>query len=226
MRVMSGATGRLMAVDPRQIAAVLFDLDGTLVDSRVVIEQTWTAWCDEYDVELARALPATHGVSAAETIRILLPRETDAVFLRAVERHAALELQFESGVRVAPGAIELLGLLRVLELPWAVVTSAGLRTARGRLQRAGISPSVLVTIDDVTAGKPEPEGYLQAASRIGVVPARCLVVEDSGVGIAAGRAAGAPVAALNAIGGDLPIADLASLADWLRSPHAHTYPSR
>jgi hypothetical protein len=109
--VMREATGKHMTVDARQIAAVLFDLDGTLVHSRVVIEQAWTAWCDEYDVELARALPATYGVSAAETIRILLPRETDAVMLRAVERHSELELQFESGVSVAPGAMSSLGSL-------------------------------------------------------------------------------------------------------------------
>jgi sugar-phosphatase len=76
---------------------------------------------------------------------------------------------------------------------------------------------VLGTIDDATAGKPEPEGYLQAASRIGLIPAQCLVVEDSAVGVAAGRAAGARVAALNTMGGDLPITELASLAEWLRS---------
>jgi sugar-phosphatase len=96
-----------------------------------------------------------------------------------------------------------------------VVTSADLRLARARLGAAGITPPVLVTTDDIAAGKPDPAGYLRAAELLGVPASRCLVVEDADVGVAAGRAAGARTAALRGVDGDLRIASLSELADLL-----------
>ena len=111
-----------------------------------------------------------------------------------------------------PGAPELLAALR---LPWAVVTSADVRLAKARLGAAGIEAPLLVTVEDVRVGKPDPEGYLRAAELLGVAPEHCLVVEDAEVGVTAGRAAGAQVAALKGIEGDLPIPDLGALARLL-----------
>jgi sugar-phosphatase len=96
-----------------------------------------------------------------------------------------------------------------------VVTSADVRLARARLGAAGITPPVLVTVEDVRAGKPDPEGYRRAAELLGVAPENCLVVEDAEVGVTAGRAAGAQVAALKGVDADLRIADLGRLAHIL-----------
>jgi HAD superfamily hydrolase (TIGR01509 family) len=118
-----------------------------------------------------------------------------------------------SDVVAAPGADALLAALERLALPWAVVTSADIRLARARLGAAGIpDPPLLVTLDDVRVGKPDPEGYLLAARRLGVDPARCLVVEDAEPGVAAGRAAGAVVAGLRGVSADVAVADLGELA--------------
>jgi beta-phosphoglucomutase-like phosphatase (HAD superfamily) len=97
-----------------------------------------------------------------------------------------------------------------------VVTGAGTRLARTRLRAAGIDPPLLVSLDDVPAGKPAPDGFLLAAARLGVEPRRCLVVEDSVPGVEAGRRAGTLVAALRGLPADLGIADLGELAELLR----------
>ena len=84
-----------------------------------------------------------------------------------------------------------------------------------RLGAAGIDPPVLVTIEDTTRGKPDPEGYLRAAELLEVDPQYCLVVEDAEVGLAAGRAAGARTAALKGLAGDVELRDLHQLARLL-----------
>ncbi|HLH57762.1 MAG TPA: HAD-IA family hydrolase, partial [Streptosporangiaceae bacterium] len=124
-------------------------------------------------------------------------------------------------VTAAPGAAELLARLGAMAgpgstgLPWAVVTSADTKLAAVRLAAAGLAAPVVITADDVRAGKPDPEGYLLAAARLGVDPGRCLVVEDAAPGVAAGRAAGAMVAGLKDVPADLQIRDLHELAGLL-----------
>ena len=111
-----------------------------------------------------------------------------------------------------PGALELIDTLERLGLPWAVYTSASNRLAKLRLGAVGISPSILVTLDDVTRGKPDPEGYLRAAELLGVPAENCLVVEDTVVGLTAGRAAGATTAGLKGVPADIELPDLHHLA--------------
>ncbi|MGZ4604418.1 MAG: HAD family hydrolase, partial [Kineosporiaceae bacterium] len=118
-------------------------------------------------------------------------------------------------VRAMPGARELLDRLDRRGLLWAVVTSADLRLALARLEAAGITPPLLVTVEDVSLGKPDPEGYLQAARRLGVEPSASLVVEDSEPGIAAARSAGMRVASLRGLPGDVVLRDLRELAGLL-----------
>jgi sugar-phosphatase len=202
-------------MDLRDLAAVLFDMDGTLVNSDAAVERAWLTWANEYGVDGPEAIRLAHGSPSEPTVRKLLPHLGEAAIVVATARQ--LELQYDdlSDVVPAPGVFELLDVLAARDLPWAVVTSADLRLARARLGAAGIVPPVLVTTDDVAAGKPDPAGYLRAAALLGVPAARCLVVEDADVGIAAGRAAGARTAALRGLDGDVRIGSLADLAALL-----------
>lgn len=104
----------------------------------------------------------------------------------------AAELADHEGLVPVAGAEQLLTMLA--EVPWAVVTSAGPVLARRRLTMAGLPiPRVLVTGEDVTSGKPAPDGYLLAAQRLGVAPSQAVVFEDTPPGIAAARSAGSHV---------------------------------
>jgi sugar-phosphatase len=166
-------------------------------------------------VDAADVLAIAHGSPAESTVDRLRPD------LSAEDRAAAavrqLQLQYDdlSDVVATPGAVEVLRTLDALGLPWAVVTSADNRLAKVRLAAAGIEPPVLVTVEDITRGKPDPEGYLHAAELLGVPPQHCLVVEDAEVGLAAGHAAGAVTAGLKGLSADIQLADLHQLADLL-----------
>ncbi|MFI7599602.1 HAD-IA family hydrolase [Actinoplanes sp. NPDC049681] len=199
-------------MDLSGVEGVLFDMDGTLVDSDAAVERAWLTWAAEYDTDPDAVLAVAHGAPAERTVRLTRPDLDDAAVAVAAARQ--LELQYEdlADVVATPGALELLAGLR---LPWAVVTSADARLAEARLGAAGIDVRVLVTVEDIRAGKPDPEGYLRGAELLGVPAARCLVVEDAEVGVAAGRAAGATVAALKGVSGDIPISDLGELARLL-----------
>jgi sugar-phosphatase len=202
-------------MDLRDIEAVLLDMDGTLVNSDGAVERAWMTWAAEYGVDGAEAIALAHGSPSESTVRKLLPHLDEAAIAVAAARQ--LELQYDdlSDVVAAPGAFEVLDVLARRGLPWAVVTSADLRLARARLGTAGITPPVLVTTDDIAAGKPDPAGYLRAAELLGVPASRCLAVEDADVGLAAARAAGARTAALRGLHGDVSIATLAELAALL-----------
>jgi sugar-phosphatase len=178
--------------------AVLFDMDGTLVDSRQIVERMWLRWAREHGLAPEAVLAEAHGRRTLETMQRVAP-----------DIAKALE---EGGETAIAGAA---GLLRVLPADrWAVVTSAIRRIAAARLAGAGLPlPRVLVGAEDVPAGKPAPDGYLKAARALGVEPARCVVIEDTPAGVQAGRAAGAVVIGLcttfAAIDGcDVVLADL------------------
>ncbi|WP_308282789.1 HAD-IA family hydrolase [Pseudonocardia nigra] len=206
-------------LDPATIAAVLLDMDGTLVDSDGSVERAWTTWSREHGLDPAPVLAVAHGSPSDRTVRRLLPALDDAAVAAAAQRQLDLQYDDLSDVVAAPGAHALLAALDRLGLPWAVVTSADVRLAKARLGAAGIAPSLLVTVEDVRVGKPDPEGYLRAAARLRVDPAACLVVEDSEPGLAAGRAAGMRTAALRGLDGDLRLADLGELTDLLAPLH-------
>lgn len=202
-------------MDVGLVDAVLLDMDGTLVDSDAAVERAWTVWANEYGVEPAVAIAIAHGSPAESTVGHLLP-ELDAEAI-AVSAARQLEHQYHdlSDVTPSTGAHELLAVLARLGIPWAVVTSADARLAKARLGAAGMPAPLLVTFEDVTAGKPDPQGYLLAAEALGVAPGRCLVVEDAEPGLDAGRAAGAMTAALKGLAGDLRLDYLGQLAHLL-----------
>lgn len=199
----------------RGVRAVLLDMDGTLVDSDAAVERSWVIWAGEYGVEPATALAIAPGCTSDRTVRRLLPDLNASAVAVAAARQ--LELQYDdlSDVTPAEGAHELLTVLGQLGIVWAVVTSADLRLANARLGAACITAPLLVTAEDVTEGKPDPEGYLRAAEQLGVAPRSCLVVEDAEPGLAAGRAAGAMTAALKHLTGDLCLDDLSQLTRLL-----------
>ncbi|WP_194894428.1 HAD family hydrolase [Catenulispora pinisilvae] len=190
---------------PLKIAAVLFDMDGTLVDSDAAVDRAWITWSEQYGVDPAVPLAIAPGHPADATIAKILTDADPAAITEAAARQLALQYDDLADVVAIDGAHELIAFLDERALPWAVVTSADQRLAKLRLAAAGISPGILITTDDIEAGKPDPAGYLRAAELLGVAPEHCLVVEDAEPGVAAGRAAGATVAALKGVPGDIQI---------------------
>jgi mannitol-1-/sugar-/sorbitol-6-phosphatase len=174
-------------VPGRVVRAVLFDLDGVLVESREATERVWMAWARKNGVGEEELRSAMHGVRSVEVVRTVRPELDAEAEAAGIEEAQAVDTE---GLRAIPGAAAALSALR--EDRVAVVTSATRRLAAARLAAAGIAPpAVMVTAEEVTRGKPDPEGYLAAADRLGVDPAEALVVEDAPPGVEAGRAAGA-----------------------------------
>jgi sugar-phosphatase len=170
----------------RKVAAVLFDLDGVLVESREATERVWVDWASKNGIDEAALRSAMHGVRSADVIRALRPDLDAVVESEELERRQAEDVD---GLAAIPGAAVALGAMRPDRV--ALVTSGTRALALARLAAVGIEPpAVMVFADDVARGKPDPEGYLTAARRLGVDPAEALVVEDAPPGIEAGRAAG------------------------------------
>jgi sugar-phosphatase len=168
---------------------LLFDNDGVLVDSEAGVVSSWRRWALDSDLDPDEVLAAVPGRRAADTV---------AVFVKPadVEKSVALITRYEldgvEGTTAVPGVLELIPQLN--GVPWAVVTSGVRELATARLRAAGVLlPEVVVTAEDVTAGKPDPEGYASAAARLGLAPADVLVLEDSPSGVSAGQAAGCRV---------------------------------
>jgi mannitol-1-/sugar-/sorbitol-6-phosphatase len=181
----------MVNIDPADIDAVLFDMDGTLVDSSAAVEASWTAFAEEHGFDPAEVIAQVHGVRAEESIARLLPADqVEAATDTLLER----EMSMLDGVVEIPGAADLLRALPAAGVPVAIVTSAPRDLALARLGAGGIPiPPVIVTAEDVERGKPAPDCYLIGAERLGADPARCLVFEDAEAGIRAGLAAGARV---------------------------------
>ncbi|MGV9711947.1 HAD-IA family hydrolase [Gordonia sp. NPDC003424] len=170
-------------------AAVLLDMDGTLVDSHAVVERLWRAWSVSHGVDPQRTLSIIHGRQGQDSMAILLPDRPHELNLAENRELLAAETRELDGVVALPGAAELLAALTTL--PHALVTSATRGLAAARMGAAGLPmPAVAVTAEDVAKSKPDPEGFRVAATELGVEPTACIVVEDSANGIAAGLAAG------------------------------------
>lgn len=175
----------------REFDAVLFDLDGTLVDSTASVVRSWRRFAEHFQVSM-EALHANHGQPARTLVGHLLPAERHAEALAHV---TDLEVTDATGLLPIRGAAEFFAAVPADSR--AIVTSGSVPIATARLAAAGYEqPAVFVTVDDVVNGKPDPEPFLLAAQRLGVHPSRCLVVEDAPAGIAAARAAGCAVIAL------------------------------
>jgi sugar-phosphatase len=172
--------------------AVLFDVDGTLVDSTPLVERAAREWAAEYGIDPDEFLSDAHGRRTSDRVADFLPPDQ---VREATARLDALEAARTDGITALPGAVELLTTMN--GLPHAFVTSMDRAQLKVRTGVAGVPlPPIVVTAEDVPTGKPDPSGYLQAARRLGVVPSDCVVIEDAPAGITAGRSAGATVLAV------------------------------
>lgn len=170
--------------------AVLFDNDGTLIDSREAVVRSWVAWAVAHGVP-PESLVGFHGVPSSGIVASVAPHLDPVAATADIDQR---ELQDTEGVVALPGAAEA-----VAAVGWrgAIVTSATRALLTVRLEAAGLTPpEVMVSADDITRGKPDPEPYLIGAERLGVDPTRCLVVEDAPAGLRSGRAAGAATLAV------------------------------
>jgi mannitol-1-/sugar-/sorbitol-6-phosphatase len=204
-------------------AALLFDLDGVLIDSTPAVTRVWRRWAMEHGFNPDDVVAHAHGRPSLATVREFLPNADHEAENREVERR---EIQDLEGIIPLPGALDLLQ-----SLPpdrWTIVTSGTRALAQVRIRAAGLPlPEKMITADDITHGKPDPEPYLKASSRLGFRPAECVVLEDVPAGIAAGKTAGAKVIAftttvqesiLRAAGADWILSNCADIS--IRSSHA------
>jgi sugar-phosphatase len=183
--------------------AILFDLDGVLVDSTPAVARVWGKWATAHGLQPETIIARAHGRRSIETIREVAPAlDAEQENLRVEQ----MEIEDRDGVTALPGAAQVLD--SVPENRFAIVTSATRALARARVGYAGLPlPKHLVGADDVVDGKPSPEPYLKGAELLGVAPRDCVVFEDAPAGIASAQAAGMRIIALP---NTYPAADLAN----------------
>jgi len=172
--------------------ALLLDMDGTLVNSDAVVERLWRRWADRHGLDGDEVMKVVHGRQGYASMALLLPDRPMAQNHAENARMLAEETADMDGVVAIPGAEAFLASLA--GVPHALVTSADVALSTARMAAAGLAlPEVRITAESVGASKPDPEGFLKGAAELGVDPAQCIVFEDSGAGITAGRAAGMQV---------------------------------
>lgn len=190
-------------------SAVLFDLDGVLVNSTPAITRVWEKWSIEHGFDPERTTRDAHGRPSIEVVRELLPEADADAENQKIE---LAEIEDTEGVIPLPGALELLTSLPPVR--WAIVTSCTRPLAEVRIRAAGLPlPSAIITSSDIINGKPHPEPYLKGALALGVEAADCVVVEDVPAGVRSGKAAGARVIALRTTAPDADL--IAAGADWV-----------
>jgi mannitol-1-/sugar-/sorbitol-6-phosphatase len=186
------AGGIVLAQQIVTCKAVLFDMDGVLVDSTRAVARVWGRWAEERGFDPEHVAQIAQGRPSITTIRELLPEADHEAENRIVERR---EIEDIADTNACPGAVELLQMLPPDR--WVLVTSSTRPLAEVRLRAGGhAAPRYVITGSDVQRGKPDPEPFVKAAAMIGEDPRECLVVEDSPAGIRAGKAAGCRVLAL------------------------------
>lgn len=190
-------------------SAILFDMDGVLIDSTPAVARVWTRWATEHGFEPLEMVRRAHGRPSITTVREYLPNGDHQAENRIIERW---EIEDLDGVVPLPGTAELLE-----KLPperWAIVTSCTRQLAEVRLRAAGLPrPRRFVTSDDVTNGKPAPEPYRKGAELLGFAAQDCIVVEDAPAGILSGKSAGARVIAFRTTAPESEL--IRAGADWV-----------
>lgn len=189
--------------------ALLFDLDGVLIDSTPAVSRVWAQWAEERGFDPVEVVAHAHGRPSLTTVRKYLPTADHEAENREVERR---EMTDVDGIVLLPGARELLASLPLKR--WTISTSCTRPLAEVRLRAAGLPvPERLVTATDVTQGKPHPEPFLKAAAKLGFPASECIVLEDVPAGIRAGKAAGSRVIALRTTVQERELRDAG--ADWV-----------
>jgi sugar-phosphatase len=184
-------------------------MDGVLVDSTPVVARVWSWWARRHGFDPEDIIPKVHGRPSITNIREFLPNADHEAENREVERREILDVD---GVILLPGVREILASLPADR--WIIVTSGTAPLARVRIRVTGLAaPSRIVTADDISRGKPDPEPYLKGAALLGFAPQDCLVIEDAPAGIRSGKAAGAHVVALQTTAANDVL--IAAGADWI-----------
>jgi sugar-phosphatase len=190
-------------------AALLFDLDGVLINSIPAVARVWTRWAIDHGFNPEEVVARAHGRPSLTTVREFLPNADYEAENREVERGEIADLE---GIVPLPGTLELLASLPADR--WTIVTSCTRPLAEVRIRAAGLPlPKKLVTSNDITHGKPHPEPYLKGASVLRFPPGECIVLEDAPAGIRAGRAAGARVIAFKTTAHESALREAG--ADWI-----------
>jgi len=202
----------------KRYSGFLFDMDGTLLKSAASAERVWGAWAENHGLDPVKFLPTMHGSRGIDVIRRLNLSGVDAEEEDA--KITAAEMQDLDGIQAISGAREFLTALPLDR--WAIVTSSVKALALRRLEAASLPrPRFLVTGEDVTTGKPDPQCYLAGADRLGVDAGQCLVFEDVVAGVQAGEAAGADVLVVTTdqskyeFAGRFTISDYTNIASYL-----------
>lgn len=189
--------------------ALLFDLDGVLVDSTPAVARVWNIWAHKHGFNPEETIRKAHGRPSLATIRELLPNADHAAENAIVEK---MEIEDVEGVIPLPGSAELLQALPAGR--WTVVTSCTRKLALVRLRVAGLPvPEKMVTSSEIANGKPHPEPYLKGAQLLGVAPQDCIVFEDAPAGIRSGKSAHSRVVAFQTTERDDFLR--AAGADWI-----------
>lgn len=193
-------------------SAILFDLDGVLVDSTSSVTRQWRAWGLEHNIAPEKVVEIAHGVRTIEVVHLLAPHLDAEAEVKKIEQREASDTE---GVVVMPGAAELLK--SVPDDRWCVVTSGTRYLATSRLRLANLPiPRVLVSAEDVKNGKPDPEPYRKGARLLRMTPADCLVIEDAPAGIRSAHAGGMKVIALTSTYSASELKEADEVVDALR----------
>ncbi|HSI73818.1 MAG TPA: HAD-IA family hydrolase [Fimbriimonas sp.] len=180
-----------------EVAGLLFDLDGTLVNSHSAVDRAWTAYARRHSLNPADVLQQIHGRRALDTIRLLTPNIDAEQEYEIVRQDERTDLK---DVTPLAGAKEI---LRNLDPTlWAIVTSGTSDVAHARIAHCGLpEPKHVVYGEEVERGKPEPDEFLAGANKLGFRPEQCLVFEDTEPGVQAAKAAGMNVIGISAVSG-------------------------
>lgn len=172
--------------------AILFDLDGTLIDSAARIRRLWQTWGERRGIEPESIFQVMHGRRAGEIIQMFTPHLNVDNEVQDVESDEVSDMH---DVQAYEGALEILNSLSKEQ--WAIVTSGSRQVTEARLRHVKLPiPSVFITSENVKVGKPAPDGYLLAAQQLHVPPMECVIIEDAPAGVKAGKAAGMHVIAI------------------------------
>jgi len=192
-----------------ECAALLFDLDGVLINSTPAVERVWRLWAIEHVFNPIDVVTRAHGRPSLTTVREFLPNADHEAENREVERREIADLE---GVTPLPGSLDLLA-----SLPpdrWTIVTSCTRALAEVRVRAAGLPlPAKMITSNDISHGKPHPEPYLKGAAALGFPPTECVVVEDVPAGVCSGKDAGAKVIAFKTTVKESALREAG--ADWI-----------
>lgn len=199
----------------RDVAAVIFDMDGTLLDSTASVERCWDRLALLMGIDRASA-PFHHGIPSIPTIRACLPAASEDEVLAWNQVHLRLEVEDAGASAPIDGVFELLDALEAAGVPWGIATSCQRDLGLARHAAAGLpTPEVFVFAEDYARGKPAPDAFLTAAERLGVPAARALVVEDAPAGVRGGRDAGSFVVAVTSTHAEPALAEADVVVDSL-----------